>query len=103
MVVEPRAVQAGRSPQVEQPLAEIGLDAEWAKGQKVRVDPPPADNVAPGWGEDCLAGPRQERSGQQNRGPDAAAEVGVEVGLADLSSLDGPRVSIGGFDLCRRI
>jgi len=54
----------------------------------VRVDAPPADDVASGRGHDGLAAPSEQRPGKEDRGSDFTAEILVELVRRDLSSVD---------------
>ena len=53
-----------------------------AEGQQVGVHAPAADEVAARQRQVHLAAAGEQRPGQQQRGPQAAAEVGVELGRA---------------------
>ena len=66
---------------VAQPVVAVdqALGAERAERQQVGVHPAPADEVAAGERQLHLAAARQQRARQQERCPQAAAEVGVEV------------------------
>ena len=50
-----------------------------AQRVQVRVEPPPADEVPAGRGHVCLADAGEQRAGEQERGADAARELGFDV------------------------
>ena len=65
---------------------ELDLGAELCKRVDVRVEPAAADHVAAGRRHDGAAEAREQRPGEQERGADAAAELGVELGLVRAGS-----------------
>ena len=67
---------------------DLHLDAELREGVDVGVEPPAADHVAARRRHDGAAEARQQRAGEQERGADLAAEVGVELGLRDAGAVD---------------
>jgi hypothetical protein len=61
----------------------VDVSAELRKGMDVRVQPAAADHVASRRRDDRLPLPGEQRSCQENRGPDAAAEFLVELPFGD--------------------
>ena len=88
-----RKISAPRRP-AAQPVLRVdhAVGAQAAEGQQVRVDAPPPDDVAAGERQLHLAAAREQRPGQQQRRPQAAAEVGVELGGAHAVGAQGERV-----------
>ena len=66
---------------------DLHLDAELGERVDVGVEAPPADHVTAGRGNDGPAEACQQRTGEQERGADLAAEVGVELGLRDAGAV----------------
>src|SRR5215217_2768340 len=71
---------------------EAGMDPQAAEGQQVGVEPPPADHVPAGRGQQAVAGPGDQRRRQQHRGPDAGAQGRVEGGPAQAAGVDADLV-----------
>ena len=59
----------------------------------MRVEAPPADDVAAGRRQRHLAAAGEQRPGQQDRGADPRAEFGIEIGGADVLGVDRERVA----------
>ena len=64
----------------------------------MRVDAAPPDEVAAGRREFSDADAAEQRSGEQDRGPDAAAQIGIEGRLAHIRGVDAERVVGDGLD-----
>ena len=74
---------------------EVELDAELGERVDVGVEPPAADHVAAGRRHDGPAVPREQRAGEQKRGANLPAEVGVELGLRHARAVDANLVRPG--------
>ncbi len=58
------------------------------------IHPPAADHIPAGRGQMQFTRARGHRAGQQDRGANFAAEVGIEVRRADISGLNLPGVRV---------
>ena len=76
----------------KRPLMSISTPSS-AQGVNVRVEPAAADHVAARRRDARAAEAGEQRPGEQERGADPAAEVGVELGL--LRVLGSIRISFG--------
>ncbi len=74
----------------------VDRDVRAERGERVdvRVQPPPADDVATGRRNRDATEAREERSCQEERGADLARELGVEIGLRPMP-LASTRTSFG--------
>ena len=84
--VHPLADEPGRAQVVG--AVDLHLDAELGEGVDVRVEAPAPDHVAARRRHDGAAEAGEQRPGEQERGADLAAEVGVELGLRDAGAVD---------------
>ena len=73
----------------------VGRDgrAELLEREKMRVEAPPPDDVAARRRQRDLAAARQQRPGEQDRGADPRAQLGIEIGGADFPGVDRERVA----------
>ena len=83
-----------------QPVGGGDRGAELFEGQKMRVEPAPADDVAAGRRQHHLAAAGQQRSRQQDRGADPRAQLRIEIGGANAFGVDGERVARLPFGRC---
>jgi hypothetical protein len=67
---------------------DVDLDAELCEPVDVRVEPAPPDHVPAGRRHDRAAEACEQGPGEQERGADAAAQLLVELGLADAGGID---------------
>ena len=67
---------------------QLDVDAELLKRMDVRIEPPAPDHVASGRWHRHAPEAGEQRAGQQERRPDLAAEIGVEIGLVDAARID---------------
>src|SRR6185436_11306362 len=71
-----RATQTGRAE--SEGFLELERGTEPLEGQEVCVEAPTSDDVAAGRRQLHLTAPRQQRSGEQDRRPNAATELRIE-------------------------
>ena len=71
--------------------------AQLLEGEEMRVQTPPADDVAAGRRQRHLAAAGEQRPGQQDRGADPRAELGIEIGGADFLGVDCQRIACFPF------
>ena len=85
-----------------QPVGGRDRGAELLEGQKMRIEPSPADDIAAGRRQRHLAAAGEQRPCQQDRGAYPRAQFGIEVGGANAFGVDGQRVAAapvsGGAD-----
>ena len=74
---------------------DLHLDAELREGVNVGVEAPAADHVAARRRDDGTPEARQQGAGEQERGANLAAEVGIELGLRDPGAVDPDLVRPG--------
>src|SRR5829696_2849419 len=84
---EVRALEPGRRLHPEPPVR-VDLGAEAFECVDVRVNTPPTDDVSARGRNDGLSLACKERSGEQDRGPNSAAELLVELVLRDRGGTD---------------
>src|SRR5581483_1670971 len=80
-------------------LPEVDPGAHPREGVDVRVEPPPADQVAARGRDDRVPEPRQQRAGEEERGAHAPAEFGVELVLGDVRGVHPDLVRAGPGDV----
>ncbi len=71
-----------------EPPVDRDLGAELLEGVDVRVERPPADEVAAGRREQCMPEAGEQRAGEQERAADAVGELLVDLGLRDAGGVD---------------
>ncbi len=80
-----------------QPVGRLHRGPELFEGQEMRVEAPPADDVAARWRQHHLAAAGEQRPRQQDRGADARAENRIEIGGADVLGVNGEPVAPAPF------
>jgi hypothetical protein len=80
-------------------VGELVRRAELFECEEVRVEPAPADHVAPGRRERDAAAPAQDRAREEDRAADALGERAVEVRRNDLLGVHVYGVAAGPRDL----
>ena len=70
----------------------LTFGAQLLERQDMGVDAPAADHVAAGRRQHHLAAAGEQRPGQQDRGADARAKHGIEVGGPDVLGVDLERI-----------
>ena len=78
---------------------EVEVGAERRERVDVRVQSPPADDVTAGRRHGHAAEAREQRAGEQERSADLAAELRIEIRLADATRVDADLVPIRPLDV----
>ena len=90
-------VRAGQAIGTEFEHAVVGdLRAQLLQRQDVRVQPAAADDVAAGRWQAQAPARGRDRSGQQDGGPNAPAQIRVEIGRSHAPGRDAPGVAAQG-------
>ena len=82
---------------------DFDLCPEGLQGQEMRVDPAAADGVAARLGHRDLAAARQQRPGEQNRGPDLRRELAIGIPIDLSRGVDADDVRIDALDGCAEL
>ena len=79
-------------------LPRLDLGTELPEGQEVGVEPPAPDHVAAGRRKHHLSTAGQQRTGQQDGGPDAAGQLRVDRTGLDAPGIHAERVRLDPVD-----